>query len=98
VRADQGDAPLELVEAAALELLEQPFGELPPVGEVTDLEARLVLEAGVVTARPAGDGGVGVADVRSELGDQAQPLGQDLGAGACEVGVPYAERRERTLP
>ena len=91
MRTHQRDAPVQLVASPGLDLDQQPVAQLQrvqlprPLGQ---LQARPVLHVGGVAPRTPGDSGVRRRDVGPEGLDEAEPLGEQLAAGAGEVGVP----------
>ena len=98
VRPDQGQPPVDLVVAAALDLREQRLRQHGAVRlALGQLERRLVGHGRVGAGRALGHRLVAGGDVRAQVLDQGQPGGEQLGAGAREVGVPDAERGQRAL-
>ena len=104
MRADQREAPLDLISTPFGQLLEQQFGESGPLrnirvrqGEIfaitTQSNAGLVRRQSHVIGR--GNLSVGGARVGHQLGQGGKPGVQEFGTGLSQLAVPHVQRRVR---
>ena len=96
VRADQGDArsssSLRRRSSSASSASSSVRRGLAARARV---EGRLVVDLGIVTTGAAGDCLVGLAEVGTQVLDQADPGREQLAAHAGQLQVPHGQRRER---
>ena len=91
VRADQRDPPLDLLVPPGRHRVAQRLRQLVAAQPALEVDRGLVLRGRLVVG--GGDVGVGLRHVRAEVGERAEPGGQQLTAGRGQVGVPDLEGR-----